>query len=661
MGKDTPNWHEDVFFGIHYDLHAGAADTELGRELTHEHLRQRLLMVKPDWIQCDCKGHAGFTSWPTEVGSTSPGVVKDALRIHRDVTAELGIKLGMHYSGVWDSRAIELHPEWGRVNADGTRDPNNTCTLSGYDDELLIPQMVELVDKYDVDGFWVDGENWASAPCYCERCVEEFGRRTGITAVPKAAGEPHWDAWLAFHRDLFVEHVTRYANAVHGRKPECCMCSNWMYTVRQPDPVTAPVDYLSGDYDWIWGADRAAVEGRVLDGRGMTWDLMAWDFTKTREMRSDQPWTVKTATHLKQEVAEVVALGGAVMCYEKPQRSGWLVGWRHEMLAEVAEFCRERQQAAFKTQTVPQAAVLHLASHYYKHNAPLFNYGEAVTPIEGALHAMLETHHSTDILTQEALLERGAEYPLLVLPEQTNLDDEVVSLLEGYASRGGHVLMSGEQLSVDYPGLVGCTPVSDAGSAEPDPDTSPTYLDVRGRTVGVSGTWQAVTPGQDTEALAFKLINEEPAKDTTELPLVTRRRVGAGSIVAVHGPLFVNYFQGHYPWLREFIADLVAGMGIQWAAEVDAPPQVELVLRRKEGRIVANLINRGAGEMLMPRRVVVEDLPAVRGVALRVRMPDRPTAVNLVPADEALEWSFGDGVLTVELEQVHIHSIVVIE
>src|SRR5208283_5375769 len=96
--RATPNWHDNAFFGIHYDLHANAKDTELGRELTPEHLRERLLRTRPDWVQTDCKGHPGYTSWPTSVGSTSPGVVKDSLRIYRDVTRELGIKLGVHYS-----------------------------------------------------------------------------------------------------------------------------------------------------------------------------------------------------------------------------------------------------------------------------------------------------------------------------------------------------------------------------------------------------------------------------------------------------------------------------------------------------------------------------------------------------------------------------------
>ena len=188
--RPRPNWHEDAYFGIHYDLHANAQDTELGKELTPEHLRERLLRVRPDWVQTDCKGHPGYTSWPTKVGSTSPGVVKDALRIYRDVTKELGIKLGVHYSGVWDTRAVELHPDWAKIDAKGQRDKNMTCRLSGYDDQLMIPQMLEIIDNYDVDGFWVDGENWASTPCWCDRCNAEFTRRTGIREVPTEKGQP---------------------------------------------------------------------------------------------------------------------------------------------------------------------------------------------------------------------------------------------------------------------------------------------------------------------------------------------------------------------------------------------------------------------------------------------------------------------------------------
>jgi len=654
MASQKANWHEDVFFGIHYDLHANASDTVLGKELTVEHLRERLQRIQPDWIQCDCKGHPGYTSWPTEVGSTSAGVVNDALRIHREVTAELGVKLGVHYSGVWDSRAIELHPEWARIDEKGRSDPNMTCRLSRYHEELMIPQMVEVIDKYEVDGFWVDGENWASRPCWCERCKAEFTRRTGIHRIPVAADHPHWDRWLAFHRDLFVEHVTRYAEAVHVRKPTCLVCSNWMYTVRQPDPVRAPVDYLSGDFDHAWGANRAAVEGRLLDGRGMSWDLMAWGFTKTGSMGEDPPWVSKTVSHLCQEIAEVVALGGAVMVYETPQRTGWLTGWRNESLAQVAEFCRARKEVCFKSKTVPQAAVLHLASHYYSCNDPLFNYGQAVQPVEGALHALLETHRSTDILTEDSALERMNEYRLLVVPEQTRLSKPILEALASFAGAGGIVLLSGAHLTKDYPQLVGATPAG-------PPIREPTHLPVGDLAVQVSGPWQAVTPMDGTEVLACRCTGQELTKDCTDQVVVTKRKMGKGSIVAIHGPIFRDYYLGHYPLLRRFIGRLVNALGIDWTVTLDAPPRLEMILRKKDGKLLVNLINRGAGEMLSLQRVVVEELPPVENVVLRVHRDDRPKSVSLMPDGTPVEWSHRAGELTVKVPRVDIHSAIVIE
>ena len=649
-----PNWHEDVFFGLHYDQHAGAEDTVLGKEMSHEHLREMLSRVMPDWVQCDCKGHAGWTSWPTEVGSTSPGVVRDQVRAYRDVTRELGLKLGMHYSGVWDSRAVELHPEWGRVEADGSRNPNMTCRLSAYDDELMIPQMLELVEKYDVDGFWVDGENWASAPCWCEACQAEFAKRTGLAEIPHAKGEPNWDAWLAFHRDLFVEHVTYYADAVHARKPDCLICSNWMYTIRQPDPVTATVDYLSGDYDWVWGADRAAVEGRLLDGRGMTWDLMAWGFTKSGDMNAALPWVMKTATNLCQELVEVVALGGAVMVYNTPQRTGWLTGWHQDLLGEVATFCRARQDICFKSKSIPQAAILHLSDSYYADNDPLYNYGNAVQPIEGALHALLETQRSTDILTEADALKRLSAYKLVVVPEQTRLSADIKVALEDFAHAGGQVILSGAHLAEECSDLVGATAID--GEA-----LTTCWLPVDSKAVGVFGPWATVQAGEGVETLACLMTQQEPSKDTTDQPAITRRKVGEGAIVAVHGPIFRNYFQGHYPLLRRFIGELVSGLGVDWSVRVQAPARLEVVLREKDGKTLVNLINRGAAEMTNPRRVIVEELCPVTNVLVHLKRAVAPQSVTLTPGSEPVVWDYVDGEVVVKVPRVGIHSVVVVE
>lgn len=283
MGKiiyKAPNWHDDAFFGIHYDLHAAGDDTELYAEFSEEHLEARLREVRPDWVQCDGKGHPGYASWPTTIGSASPGIVKDGLRIYRNVTNRLGIKLGVHYSGVIDQLVVKQHLDWACQDADGKSDERSVCLLSDYSEQLMIPQLLEILDKYDVAGFWVDGDNWGAKPCWCHRCRQEFRRETGNEKIPVAKDDDLWYQWLSFHRNNFLNYVRKYTDAVHKRKKNCLVCSNWLYTMRQPDDISLPVDYLSGDFSPNWGGNRAALEGRLLDSRRMPWDLMAWGYTK---------------------------------------------------------------------------------------------------------------------------------------------------------------------------------------------------------------------------------------------------------------------------------------------------------------------------------------------------------------------------------------------
>ena len=79
------------YFGLHFDLHPGQQDTVLGADVAEENVRRLLRRVRPDFVQYDCKGHAGYTGYPAQVGWPSPGIVKDSLAIWRKVTREEGV------------------------------------------------------------------------------------------------------------------------------------------------------------------------------------------------------------------------------------------------------------------------------------------------------------------------------------------------------------------------------------------------------------------------------------------------------------------------------------------------------------------------------------------------------------------------------------------
>src|SRR6476620_1453174 len=163
-----PLTRRQSFFGIHFDFHAGKEDLNIGETLTEAMVDSMLTIVKPDFIQVDCKGHPGITSFPVTVGTPATSFAKDPLRIFRDVTARHDVALYVHYSGVKDIEAIRKHPEWARINEDGSPDPENTSVHSAYNDQLLIPQLTEAIRKYHINGAWVDGDCWATAPDYSE-------------------------------------------------------------------------------------------------------------------------------------------------------------------------------------------------------------------------------------------------------------------------------------------------------------------------------------------------------------------------------------------------------------------------------------------------------------------------------------------------------------
>ena len=146
-------------------------------------------------------------------------MVKDALSGWRAATKEMGVPLHCHYSGVWDNAAGKKHPDWQRVDKDGKFVAGRMCVRGPYVDKLMIPQLIELIDRYEVDGFWIDGDIWATGPCWCDRCKAEFTKRTGIAEPPKETTDPAWPAWIGFTLDSYNEYAAKYVDAVHAHKP----------------------------------------------------------------------------------------------------------------------------------------------------------------------------------------------------------------------------------------------------------------------------------------------------------------------------------------------------------------------------------------------------------------------------------------------------------
>ena len=677
---ERPNWHKNVFFGLHFDLHAGEKDTELGAETTYNHIRAELAKVGPDWVQYDCKGHPGYTSYPTKVGVASPGVVKDALKIWSKVAHDMGMPIVVHYSGVWDQVQWKLHPEWARRKPDGSLwggegwNPHAMAADSPYAEELLIPQLKEVIDWYDIDGAWVDGECWAAAPDWSDwttKLFVEHVKSAGLSDkadyseadIPRQPEDPLWAEYMAFNRQRFEQYMTRYADALHAHKPAFTACSNWAYTVRMPDEVTVPLDYLSGDFTWAFGLDSAVLEGKFMDSRGLPWDLMAWGFTSSGAM-SKAHWTTKSAAILEVEGALVAANGGAYQIYDTPVRNGRIVDWHMDVFAEVGRFMRERQAVCQGSTSARHVALLHSESHYYANNHPegtvsIYNEGKPARTLTGALALLLDNHYHTDVMNEETLQrivtnERMEdEYKVIVVAEQTNLPAALKQQLLDWVKRGGKLLLTGNHIASDFgEATLGIR-------AEGEPSDQAMFVPADGGAVNVGDGWLRVrTAG--AKALAPLLKNQEPKRGATGNPAATIRKVGKGFIAAIYGPIATVYANYRYPRIRSFTGEVLRALTGVMPVEIDAPHWVQLTVREKPDQTIVHLVNTGSSNPLSPVNPYVEDVPAVGPITVRVQCDKRPTAVSLEPDHAGLAWKWSRGVLTATIDSLYIHSALVL-
>ncbi|WP_332368495.1 alpha-amylase family protein [Spirosoma telluris] len=455
--------HSKRYFGLHFDFHAVAKDSLIGRNLSEKSLDSLLTAVKPDFIQVDCKGHPGVSSYPSKVANATvaPHIVNDPLAFYRAVTRKHRVDLYLHYSGVYDDTVLTKHPNWAVQKADGSINTSKTSVHGPYVDSLLIPQLNELAD-YGADGVWVDGECWATVLDYSPTALAKFRAETGIQTVPRSDKDAGFRAFKDFARRSFIQYMGHYVDAVHRHRPTFRIASNWAYSSMMPEPINTNVDFLSGDLTPSSSVNSAALEGRIMAAQGQLyrkpWDLMSWSFWyefNPIHRQGDQ----KSAVHLMQEAAEIIALGGGFQAYYQQRRDA-SIGLRElPVMAELSRFVRARQPFCEGSVPIPQIALLYANATVSAFNQSLFGNGQTQR-INGVLTALLDAQLPVDVLSEQHLRGRLNQYPVIVVSQQDSLDTAFRQELLDYARQGGHLLLIGAQTTRSFAAELGITPTN---------------------------------------------------------------------------------------------------------------------------------------------------------------------------------------------------------
>lgn len=636
----------DSFLGFHFDFHATAQDKALGSRFDTTLLADFLKRTKPDYIQIDSKGHPGYSSYPTSIGYSANSFVKDPMRIWRDVTNSYNVPLYVHYSGIWDYKGIHENPQWGRLNAKGTIDSSKAAYLGGYSEGLLIPQLKEMIDKYDIDGVWVDGDCWSTEPDYSPEVVQGFLAETGLQKVPLTSSDINYKKWIEYNRVVYRRYLKNYVDKLHSYKPGFQIASNWAYSSMMPEPVDVNVDFLSGDVSGQNGLYSAAFQARCLALQGKPWDLMAWGFVPIDFMGGIQ--SPKSLVQLKQEAAEVMAMGGGFQVYFQQNRDASFRMIDTDAMENLAAFCRERQPFCQNSEIIPQIGMWYSTEGWKFENSGIYGW---TAHLEGINNLLMDSQFPTEILMDHHLKERMSNYPLIVIPEWDHFNTELKKQLLDYVKAGGNLFIIGskasrafeDQLNVLFVGK-DSTLQFNMGGENADGIT------------GIKTSWQKVLPRKDTK-VEGKVYTQCDYRYATAYPVATINNYGKGKIAAFFMDMSAAYNQYRNPVFNNLVRNVINELIPEPMVEVSGSRNVHVVLGKKSKRSYIHLIN-SSGEHFNKNVMAYSELLATGSLKIKYKTKTRPLSVKLQPTGEDVNFTQIGNYIEFVVPPVHVHSIV---
>lgn len=653
---------KDSFWGIHCDYHAKPAMGTVGKTLCEEDIRTVCRELRPDYWQIDCKGHYGFVTYPTKCGNAMPDFALDTLEMWRRVTKEEGVALYLHYSGVQDRKYCAEHPEDCVLHADGSLSEFATRLGGKYVDDLMITQLSEAAEKYGVDGVWIDGECWGCEADYSAETIAAFEEETGIClegALPAKPGDPHFNEWREYNRELFRRYVRHYVDVLHEKHPGLQITSNWIFSDHMPEPVTVNVDFLSGDNMPFNSYHAARYTGRALAQHKMAWDVMGLAQRYNGEGHIDLlPVHPK---QMMQQAAAIIALGGGFQAglsflFDGSPNMPNLLN-----LKSVADFVKEREPYCFKGTPIHQAAMLLSTYDHYLEGDRLFERGKYEGKL-GLTALLCDVGQSLEVVSEHVLKGHCAEYSMLVVPETVeDQDPEMVKELLEYAEQGGNLVLTGaktcrifaeagaplEVKTINEP----LPPYRFLGQQNAAPDQR--FWTMDGKAIG-----GVLHPVEIATVGAHEVVANTCSSVKSPLhPFAVIVNHGKGKIAAIGADIGVAYTTATQYLHRDLMKLIAEKLYTPLARIENVCGTLELVCLQKDGRMLLQLVN-GNGNHANICCDTEDHIPPVIDIKLSVAVKEPPAKLLLQPEGRELSFTFTDGRIYFDIERVDMHSVV---
>src|SRR5690606_14464130 len=319
---------------------------------------------------------------------------------------------------------------------------------------------------------------------------------------------------------------------------------------------------------------------RCLALQQRPWDLMAWSFFPIDFMGGIH--SPKSLVQLKQEAAQVMAMGGGFQVYFQQNRDAGFPTVEIEEMGRLADYCRQRQPFSKGTEIVPQIGLWYSLEGWKEKNNGVYGWQ---SNLEGITSLLLDNRYSVEILMDHHLDKKMEQYALIVVPEWEKFDQKLLGRLKNYVHNGGRVLIIGAAASRAFADWL---PVRFEGS------DSLQLLNAgskkAGGITGLKTRWQKVL-SPDPDANEGMISAHRDHRYATRYPVGTVHTLGKGAIAAVYLDLSSAYLQYKSPVLNQLISNVVDRILPERDLYVEGSEKVHVVLSKKGDTHLLHLIN----------------------------------------------------------------------
>lgn len=409
---------------VHFDFHTMPGVMDVGTQFDGDAFADALRAAHVGFVNVFARCNVGFAYYPTKIGTVHPGLQTDLLGRMVESCHSRDILVSAYFNvGLSHEEAIR-HPEWCHVNLKGqiydlTHDDNpffrRMCLNTGYADHLKA-MIREVMELYPVDGFFLDC--MVAYPCHGNTCVQ--GRLDAGMDPRDDEGQARQFAIRVterFRRDvgeiiaksprklkLFFNGAIPYREQLGHIEIETLPAGGWGYEelpwqVRYARTLNKPILAMTGRFQKGWGDF-----GGLLPEHALLHDCLL-----------------------------ATSLGASCSIGDHLHPRGYWEPAVQERITRV--FTHLEALDPWTIQAKSLADILVLEPSAAKYPQSYFN----SEPLKGVRRMLSELHYQFDV--SDGAVD-FSEYKVIILPDHTELSDDLLSRLQSFLAEGGCIIGS---------------------------------------------------------------------------------------------------------------------------------------------------------------------------------------------------------------------------